>query len=537
MNKTFTTPLFLLIVSLTSFGQAWSENFNTKTGNDFTSTGWTFNEEGTFYFSTTNNFNMTSRHIKSQDITNNAPIVTFTGYLYYIGGTTYTTSFQHSCVCFNINNNNALPRIEVSYESFITGNIVSTSGPYVSSQNILNNAGSTFTPTTTGWYRIRLTLSRNSNNGTAAVALDNFTSNIPTSPTWNDTTIPMDQSVSINMSETVVENGDNVKFTVDYTLNNPQWFTRVRGAVFQVNLPTGFTYQNHTITGWNFDTVQTTYNSNTGAFTIWTNNIVPVIKLEINTVVANAQSGSFASVYSSNFQPQTAVGGCPNNQNASASSFGSTIMNMSTSETSNNTCLNPSEITIVPNSTQPIELISFNAMATGVVNEVTWATATEKNNDFFSIERSADGINFTEIAKVEGAGDHIGRLDYKFTDLRPLNGTSYYRIRQTDFDGTFSIFEALRVQRHDVEITAFKIVGNPSNGNRVIMQMNIESNVQTSTVKIYDNAGSLVAQKEINSWDLHNNEYILDGLNLSRGLHIVSFETADKKYTERLMVR
>lgn len=509
MNKTFTTLLFLLVVSLTSFGQAWTENFNTKTGNDFTRTGWRFNEDGTFYFSTANTFNMTSRHIRSQEIFNNAPIVTFTGYLYYIGGTTYTTSFRHSCVCFNINNNNSLPRIEVSYESFTTGNIVSTSGPFITSQNVLNNASSTFTPSTTGWYRIRLTLSRNSNNGQAAVALDNFTSNVPTTANWNDTTVPMDQSISITMSETVVENGDNVKFTVDYTLNNTQWFTRVRGAVFQVNLPAGFTYQNHAITGWNFDAVQTTYNPNTGAFTIWTNNVVPVIKLEINTVVANAQSGSFASVYSSNFQPQNP----------------------------NSASISPTPITIVPNSTQPIELISFNARAKGLVNEITWATATEKNNDFFSIERSADGINFNEIAKVDGAGDYTGRLDYKFTDLRPLNGTSYYRIRQTDFDGTFSIFEAIRVQRNTIEATAFKIVGNPSNGNRVIMQMSIESNIQTSTVKIYDNAGSLVAQKEINSRDLYNNEYILDGLNLSRGLHIVSFETSGKKYTERLMVR
>lgn len=536
MRTIFTILFFTLILSLPTFGQSWGENFNTKSGNDFTQTGWRFNEDGTFYFSTSNNFSMTSRHIRSQDILNNSPIATYTGYLYYIGGTTYTTSFGHSCVCNNINNNNALPRIEVSYESFTTGNIVSTSGPYISNQNTLNNASSTFTPTTTGWYRMRLTLSRNSNNGQAAVAIDNFTSNVPTTQNWNDTTVPMDQSISISMSETVVENGDNVKFTIDYTLNNPQWYTRVRGAQFQVNIPAGFNYQNHSISGWNYDNAQTNYNPNTGIFTIWTNNVVPVIKLEINTIVNNAQADVFASVYSSNFQPQTPVGGCPNNQNASTSSFGSNMMTMST-EATNNTCLNPSPIVIIPNATQPIELISFDAKANGTVNEITWATATEKNNDYFSIERSADGINFNEIAKVTGAGDFTGRLDYKYTDLRPLNGTSYYRIRQTDYDGTYNIFQAIRVQRTNVETTAFKIVGNPSNGQRVIMQMNIEENVQTSTVKIFDNSGSMVAQKEINSRDLYNNEYILDGLNLSKGLHIVSLETAGKKYSERLMVK
>ena len=354
-----------------------------------------------------------------------------------------------------------------------------------------------------------MTLSRNNNAGQAAVAIDNFSSNIPTTTNWNDTTVPMDQSISISASESVVENGDNVKFTVDYTLNNTMWYTRVRGAQFQVNLPAGFTYQSHTITGWNYDAGQTNYNSNTGVFTIWTNNVVPVIKLEINTVVNNAQSGSFASIYSSNLQPQNP----------------------------NSSLISPTPIEIIPNATQPIELISFDAIAKGMVNEITWATATEKNNDFFSVERSSDGINFNVIAKVEGAGDHTGRLDYKFTDLRPLNGTAYYRIRQTDYDGTFAIFEAIRVQRNDVESTNFKIVGNPSNGHRVIMQMKIEENIQTSTVKIFDNSGSLVAQKQIDTRDLYNNEYILDGLNLVRGLHIVSFETGGKKFTERLMVR
>ncbi|MGE0929369.1 T9SS type A sorting domain-containing protein [Peijinzhouia sedimentorum] len=509
MRKIFVILFFTLILYLPTFGQFWGENFNTKQYNDFTETGWRFNEDGTFNISTNNDFSMTSRHIRSQLIYNNSLVVTYTGYLYYIGGTTYTTSFDHSCVCYDVNDNNALPRIEVAYESFTTGNIVSTSGSYITNKNILNNATSTFTPTTSGWYRIRLTLSRNINNGQAMVAIDNFTSNVPTTENWFDTTVPMDQSFNISASETIVENGDNVKFTVDYTLNNAQWYTRVKGAQFQIDLPAGFTYQSHTITGWNYDNSQTNYNSNTGIFTIWTNNVVPVIKLEINTVVNNAQPDVFASVYSSNFQPQ----------NPSSST------------------VSPTPIVIIPNATQPIELISFDAKANGTVNEINWATATEKNNDYFSIERSADGINFNEIAKVTGAGDFTGRLDYKYTDLRPLNGTSYYRIRQTDYDGTFSIFQAIRVQRNDVEATAFKIVGNPSNGNRVIMQMNIEENAQTSTVKIFDNSGSMVAQKEINSRDLYNNEYILDGLKLSKGLHIVSFETAGKKYSERLMVK
>jgi len=510
MIRISTVLLFSLMISFTALGQ-WAENFNTKTGNDFTLSGWRFNEDGSFYFSTSNTFNMTSRHIRSQNIQSGSPIVTFTGYLYFLGGNSYTTSFTHSCVCWDVpaNNSNALPKIEVSYQSFTTGNIVSTTGLFTSNVNTLNTANSTFTPTQNGWYRIRFTLSRGANAGTAAIAIDNITSNIPTPAGWNDTTVPMDQSITISASESIVQNGDKVKFTIDYTLNNTQWYTRVRGAQFQINLPAGFTYQSHTITGSNFDAAKTTYNSGSGLFTIWTNNVVPVIKLEINSVVTNAQSGSFASIYSSNLQPQNP----------------------------NSSLISPTPITIIPNSTQPIELISFEAKANGKVNQLTWATATEKNNDYFSIERSADGINFNAIAKIEGAGDHTGRLDYSYTDLRPLNGNSYYRIRQTDYDGTFSVFQAVRVQRNDAETAGFKIVGNPSSAHRIIMQLNVEENVQISTVKIFDNSGSLVAQKQLESRDLYNKEFIMDGLNLAKGLHIVSFETGNKKFTERLLVK
>ena len=111
MNKIYTVLFFSLLLSFQSFGQNWSENFNTKTGNDFTQTGWRFNEDGTFYFSTANNFNMTSRHIRSQNIQSNSPLVTYTGYLLVTGGNSYTTTFRHSCVFYGNINNNGLPRI------------------------------------------------------------------------------------------------------------------------------------------------------------------------------------------------------------------------------------------------------------------------------------------------------------------------------------------------------------------------------------------------------------------------------------------
>jgi hypothetical protein len=86
----------------------------------------------------------------------------------------------------------------------------------------------------------------------------------------------------------------------------------------------------------------------------------------------------------------------------------------------------------------PIELLSFQAVSIEPFITLSWQTASETNNDFFSIERSADAVNFEEIAQKPGAGNSKAVLNYSFTDTNPLDGVNYYRLKQTDLDGTFS---------------------------------------------------------------------------------------------------
>ncbi len=92
-----------------------------------------------------------------------------------------------------------------------------------------------------------------------------------------------------------------------------------------------------------------------------------------------------------------------------------------------------------PSNPLPIQLVSFNAKLdrTGVV-EINWVTATEINNDYFSVERSTNGISFEEIEVVSGAGNTSRTLTYDIIDEKPLTGVSYYRLKQTDYDGTVS---------------------------------------------------------------------------------------------------
>ncbi|MBQ3833619.1 MAG: hypothetical protein II815_10660, partial [Bacteroidales bacterium] len=89
----------------------------------------------------------------------------------------------------------------------------------------------------------------------------------------------------------------------------------------------------------------------------------------------------------------------------------------------------------------PIELVSFTAQCDGRSSLVEWTTATEKNNDYFSLERSDDAISFTEIARVAGAGNSIEPIDYAYTDYGIHGGDNYYRLVQVDYDGTRTVSE------------------------------------------------------------------------------------------------
>ncbi|MDX2361121.1 MAG: hypothetical protein QNK23_09960 [Crocinitomicaceae bacterium] len=93
----------------------------------------------------------------------------------------------------------------------------------------------------------------------------------------------------------------------------------------------------------------------------------------------------------------------------------------------------------------PIELGSFTARHTGREVEVDWLTISEINNDYFTVQRTVDGLSYEDIGFVEGAGTTQERQEYSFVDYNPFKGTSYYRLKQTDFDGEFKYTDLVSV--------------------------------------------------------------------------------------------
>ncbi len=86
----------------------------------------------------------------------------------------------------------------------------------------------------------------------------------------------------------------------------------------------------------------------------------------------------------------------------------------------------------------PVTLIAFSAWATNKGNHIEWTTASEFNNDFFSLEKSPDGNHFEEINKQPGLGYTLEQHHYNYLDAAPYQGSNYYRIRQVNTDGTFA---------------------------------------------------------------------------------------------------
>ncbi len=101
--------------------------------------------------------------------------------------------------------------------------------------------------------------------------------------------------------------------------------------------------------------------------------------------------------------------------------------------------------------TLPVELIDFSATANRVERtvELSWSTASEANNDFFTVEKSLNTDEWTPALTIPGAGNSQKSIDYDVVDANPFPGVSYYRLKQTDFDGTYTYSNILSVMLGD----------------------------------------------------------------------------------------
>ena len=101
----------------------------------------------------------------------------------------------------------------------------------------------------------------------------------------------------------------------------------------------------------------------------------------------------------------------------------------------------------------PIELVYFTAEEFGGGVRFAWETASELNNDYFTIEYSINAVDFTELTTIEGAGTSTELKYYRYTDFSSNCGIVYYRLKQTDYDGKYSYSKIVSVTFAEKQIT------------------------------------------------------------------------------------
>ncbi|MBL4736080.1 MAG: T9SS type A sorting domain-containing protein [Flavobacteriales bacterium] len=185
----------------------------------------------------------------------------------------------------------------------------------------------------------------------------------------------------------------------------------------------------------------------------------------------------------------------------------------------------------------PIVLLYFGAILNGDNVDLDWVTASETNNDYFTVEKSRDAIDFEFVLNVPGAGTSNQTLYYSDIDLEPYGGLSYYRLKQTDYDGSFQYSElvAVIVPEGQGEDVLFSVQPNPASevvkvafGAKAV-GLDSES---MGKIYIFDSKAKLIYEKEFSG------SYARVGVNLtdfSAGIYFITLIANDKLYKSRFV--
>jgi len=166
----------------------------------------------------------------------------------------------------------------------------------------------------------------------------------------------------------------------------------------------------------------------------------------------------------------------------------------------------------------PVELISFDLTKSEAGNLLSWETATEIENSHFTILKSRDGLVYSEIARIEGAGNSIESTRYSHLDMAPFQGINYYKLVQTDYDGSMEELGIRTISSDTYTLSEISIYPQPVNES---LTFTFLSNENTSlTVEIIDLKGAIFMSKSLES-DHGLNEVKTDIIGLNSGTYLL----------------
>lgn len=165
----------------------------------------------------------------------------------------------------------------------------------------------------------------------------------------------------------------------------------------------------------------------------------------------------------------------------------------------------------------PVEFKDFTAEIDSYENvNLKWSTASEKNNAYFTIDKSKDGHNWKIVTEVKGAGNSSTTKDYEAIDQRPFEGISYYRLLQTDFDGKIKYFPIIRSIDNTYK-GKHNIFPNPTENT-----LHITGSIKPLIIEVIDAQGRVLISKKISISDSENS---LDVSILEQGVYYLKIDT------------
>jgi hypothetical protein len=187
----------------------------------------------------------------------------------------------------------------------------------------------------------------------------------------------------------------------------------------------------------------------------------------------------------------------------------------------------------------PINLIDFSAVLNGPKVDLTWVTGSELNNNYFTIEKTINGTTFEEVKRVAGAGNSSHVINYNTIDPSPYEGLSYYRLKQTDYDGKFVYSKMVAVKNSKIKKNfEFKVFPNPSNGNDVYVTSESINEINKEVlVVLYNVLGEVVFSKVIVSDNGNFITAIDPAKKLIPGVYVVVGSSNNEIYRQALLIK
>lgn len=177
----------------------------------------------------------------------------------------------------------------------------------------------------------------------------------------------------------------------------------------------------------------------------------------------------------------------------------------------------------------PVELLYFTAAPANKSVTLEWATATETNNDYFTIERSADGIQFSAVGVMNGAGTSAFTNTYSYEDKNAMEGMWYYRLKQTDHNGfsTYSKIVAAQLRKRESDLDIYP---NPCTSQMFYIDMLDED----ADVEVLSISGEKVYEQRVKASGNHSISLPPD---LKEGIYLVMVTSGSRTSMKKLVVK